>query len=292
MRLALLVLAAGAVWGVEKFAVESQGFQWEVHGWAPAGDGVRPLVVVLHGAGGDGLGYLQKNGWLRAAERHGFIVLAPNGLPARPREKASFLTNPRVWNAGNLRAGSPRARIDDVVFMGALLEEAGRRWKVGKVFVAGHSNGGAMSFTLAARMGKRLAGIAPVATVPHGEVGVVRPAVPTLYVVGKLDPLVPYEGGESELPWGKRRTEPVEGAMGKWARAMGCGGAVESRVMGKGFERRKYCEVFEVVVIEGQGHGWPGGGESGLRERRIGPSSKAFDATEEIWAYFRGLLGR
>ena len=129
-RLLLLMLPLFA-WGgeVSEYRVESGGHSWTVHGWAPDGAGEFPLVVVLHGAGGGGLAYLEKNGWLAEAKLRNFIVVAPDGLPARPGEPANFLTNPRVWNAGNLRAGTPRARLDDVAFVTAMLDDAERRWR-------------------------------------------------------------------------------------------------------------------------------------------------------------------
>jgi polyhydroxybutyrate depolymerase len=246
------------------------------------------LVVVLHGAGGGGQAFLEKNGWLAEAGKRGFIVLAPDGFPARTGEPANVLTNPRVWNAGNLRVGSPRTRVDDAAFIGALLDDAERRWRVAprRIYVAGHSNGGALAFLLAARLGQRIAAIAPVATLPYVDAPRLRPAVPTMYFLGRLDPLVPYAGGRSVLPWGTRQTAPVEPAISKWSQGLGCGEWAESTRLEKGVERRKYCQLLEVVLIEGQGHGWPGGAESGLGRQLIGPSVNTVDATAEIWQFF------
>jgi polyhydroxybutyrate depolymerase len=284
--LLLPLFAWGA--GVTEYRVESGGYSWTVHGWAPEGDEAKPLVLVLHGAGGGGLAYLEKNGWLAEARKSGFIVLAPDGLPARMGEPANFLTNPRVWNGGNVRAGSPRTRVDDVAFIGALLDDAERRWQVApaRIYLVGHSNGGALAFLLAVRLGTRIAAIAPVAALPAVDVQKLRPPVPTVYFLGRLDPLIPLNGGRSVLPWGTRQTEPVEPAISKWSQALGCGAKAESTTLEMGVERRKYRRLLEVVFIEGQGHGWPGGRENGLGEHLVGPSVRTVDATAEIWQFF------
>jgi polyhydroxybutyrate depolymerase len=212
-------------------------------------------------------------------------VIAPDGLPARPRIEAGFLTNPRLWNGGNLNAASPRARIDDAQFFDALLDDAAWRFQIDRkrVFVTGHSNGAALSFLLAAKRGEKIAAIAPVASLPYVKEAKVK--MPTLWIVGMKDPVVPYNGGESTLPWGSRTTPPVEPALLEWARANGCA-AETGRAVKDGIERRRYCDRFEAVLIDDQGHGWPGGAAAGLRERTIGPSTKKYNATQEIWEFF------
>jgi polyhydroxybutyrate depolymerase len=261
-----------------------------VHFWAPASASRQPtpLVIVFHGAGGDGKLYLERNGWIGAAQKNGFIVIAPDGLPARPKFPPNFLTNPRLWNAANPREDSPRTSIDDVRFVEALLDDAARRWNVdrARIHAAGHSNGGALCFLLGARMATRLAAIAPVATLAFVANPTPARAIPTLYIVGRKDPIVPYEGGTARLPWGPRTSAPVEQSMIRWSKALGCAEKPQKTGTVDGVERRRYCDAFHVVIIDDHGHGWPGGGESGLREERIGPSTKKVDATAEIWTFF------
>jgi len=277
-------LLLGTLCLAEEYTVESQGLTWNVNAWAPKSAGA-PVVFVFHGASGNGKLYLERNGWLDAAKANGFAVIAPDGLPARPRLEAALLTNPRLWNAGNLNAASPRARIDDAQFFDALLDDAAWRFQIDtkRVFVTGHSNGAALSFLLAVKRRDKIAAIAPVASLPYVD-GVTR-KMPTLWIIGKKDPLVPFAGGESTLPWGKRTTPPVEPSVLKWARANGCD-AETGRVVENGVERRRYCGIVEAVIIDDQGHGWPGGAAAGLRERTIGPSTKKYDATREIWKFF------
>lgn len=252
-----------------------------------------PLVMVLHGAGGSGRHYLERNRFRDEAERRGWLIVAPDGLPARPQAKAGFLTNPVVWNSGQLRAGSERARIDDVAFLLAVLDECARRAPVDqeRVFVTGHSNGAGMTYLLAQRASERFAAFAPVMGLNPVAAPAPAHARPFLAIYGREDPLVPFEGGESELPWGSRTTPPVRSMVEPWRTALGCGGeprestdvgGVRREVYGPGANRA----TFTLIVLAGHGHGWPGGQESGLPERMIGRRSEALDATTTILDFF------
>jgi len=262
-------LLLGTLCLAEEYTVESQGLTWNVHAWAPKSAGA-PVVFVFHGAGGGGKLYLERNGWLDAAKANGFAVIAPDGLPARPRFDAAFLTNPRLWNGGNLNAASPRARIDDALFFDALLDDAAWRFQIDtkRVFVTGHSNGAALSFLLAVKRRDKIAAIASVASLPYVEEKRLAKPVPTLWLIGKIDAVIPFEGGESKLPWATRTTPPMESAIAKWARMNGCAEAPASKQNAEGVERRTYCNGFEAAILANQGHHWPD------------------MATVEIWKFF------
>lgn len=72
-----------------------------------------PLMIVLHGGGGDGRGMpkLTEGGFDRLADREGFIVAYPDGIENH-------------WNdgRGNESYRAQRERVDDVGFMGALID--------------------------------------------------------------------------------------------------------------------------------------------------------------------------
>lgn len=44
----------------------------------------------------------------------------------------------------------------------------------------------------------------------------------------------------------------------------------------------------ELITVNNGGHSWPGGRQY-LGERFIGKTSKDFDASKEIWKFFKGL---
>lgn len=257
--------------------------------------GTKPsLVLAFHGAGGSGTTMLENNGWAAKSDEAGFILVAPDGLPAFPRLPANFRTNPRLWNSGVLNPNTPRAQIDDVAYVSQLLDELKNRisYDEAKVFVTGHSNGASMTFLLGAKLSDRLAAIAPVG----GPMAVVDPKptkpLPTLYIIGVADPLVPFNGGEVKLPWGPPKTHPpIKDFLVPWAKAIGCVNDPRPLADGDGLKKEEYSPMagkasLTCIYITGHGHEWPGGQGSGLPESLIGPSSDALNATQVIWDFF------
>src|SRR5262249_14593728 len=117
----------------------------------------------------------------------------------------------------------------------------------------------------------------------------VRP-VPTLYMIGSEDPLIPMRGGEARSPWLHRlvRRPPVTVTLEAWAAAIGCGPVprVESDTGGVRVEVYPGPVEFRSIVIEGLGHHWPGG--KGLLNPRIaGRPSDRLDATAAVWEFFQ-----
>lgn len=289
--------------GTHRLTVRSGGYDRAAMVHIPPGyDPARPpaLVLGLHGGGGDGARFLTGNGWADLADAEGFVVVAPDGLPARPGLPAAFRTNPRVWNSGQLPGLSPRSRIDDVAFLGELLDALRTRvpHDPGRVFVAGHSMGAGMGFRVAEELSDRVAALATVAGVVANPRPDPKRPVPTLYIIGTEDPLLPPEGGESKTPWGTRRTPPVAEYLATWAGANGCdtGGTVVSDAAGLRTVayRPKAGSGPELtaVYVEGHGHAWPGGTAHGLPERVLGPITGRLDATARMWEFFRSVPPR
>jgi poly(3-hydroxybutyrate) depolymerase len=251
-----------------------------------------PLVLLLHGGGGDGAHILDKDGWAAKADKEGFLVVAPTGLPAAPRLAADFKTNPRVWNSGLLNPKSPRAAISDVVYLGALLDEVQKRvpHDRSRVFVTGHSNGAGMTFLVGAELSERFAAIAPVAGMMDVQDPKPKQPLPTLYIIGTKDPLVPLAGGEVKNPWGTKTRLPVANYLASWAKALGCETEPKTLSDKDGLKRVQYPSKsggpkLSVVYIDGQGHTWPGG-RATLPESVVGPTTDKLNATDAIWEFF------
>ncbi|MEW4453303.1 hypothetical protein AB1L30_11545 [Bremerella sp. JC817] len=251
-----------------------------------------PLVITLHGAGGQGDSILNIDNWAKKADEKGFIVIAPNGLPARPRLPGNFLSNPYLWNSGQLREGGARSQVDDVAYIRTLLDELAKKvpYDATKVFATGHSNGGGMTFRLGAEMADRLAAIGTVA----GTVSVDNPQpakpLPSLFILGLEDPLLPYKGGESTLPWGTRTTPPIAGLMAKWATAIQCQTepqtiAEDDAVQTVRYPSKNGGPELTVLYLKGHGHAWPGASRN-LPSRLTGPNTSKLNATDEIWSFF------
>jgi polyhydroxybutyrate depolymerase len=310
--LALLVLVAGAAEprteipsppkpGRFTITIKSGDFDRVAHVHNPANydpETKPPLVLILHGAGGNGTGVLDKNGWAAKADEEGFVAVAPDGIPAFPRSPANFRTNPPLWNSGQLKARSPRGAIDDVAFIRELLDTLKEKvpYDESRVFCAGHSNGGSMTFRLATDLSERFAAIGTVAGVMAMEDPKPETPLPTLYILGTKDPLMPMEGGEVKLPWGIRRNPPVAEPLAAWANALGCETTPTTVSDEKGVKRDEYPSKADgpklsVIYIEGHGHHWPGGQHS-LPESMTGPITNKLNATDTLWDFFAACGSR
>jgi polyhydroxybutyrate depolymerase len=282
--------------GTYSFELKADGQTWTVHVHIPKNynaDVKPPLVLAFHGAGGEGKMALENDGWAAKADQEGFIVAAPTGIPSRPKLAPNFLSNPRVWNSGQLNPLSPRTTIDDVAFVRKLLDELKEKvpYEERRVFAVGHSNGGGMTFRLAAEMSERLMAIATVAGVMAVDNPKLTKPLPTLYILGEKDPLVPLDGGEVKLPWGKKQNPPVAEFLEKWATALGCQTKPTTLSDSAGIKKVEYASSGDgppltVLYLENQGHAWPGG-KRVLPESMIGPMKSKLNATDTVWEFFQ-----
>src|SRR5580704_8834959 len=109
----------------------------------PIYDGKRslPLVIVLHGGGGNAPGAARMTGFSEKADKEGFVVAYPNGSG---RLRNRLLT----WNSGNCCGYALDNSVDDVGFIRALIDalEKTRAIDPTRVYATGMSNGGMMTY--------------------------------------------------------------------------------------------------------------------------------------------------
>jgi polyhydroxybutyrate depolymerase len=171
-----------------------------------------PLLLVLHGAGGDGAGIARHTGLTGAATSRGYAVVYPDGVDRR-------------WNDGRGR----RARQDDVGFIRVLLDSLGRELQVDprRIFATGISNGAGLAFRLVCELPGTFAAIAPVAGALPTPLEVrCADTAPVALVMfqGTGDRLMPYDGGDLSLGRGSspHGRPPATTASARWSRR-GCG---------------------------------------------------------------------
>ena len=248
-----------------------------------------PLVIILHGGGGNGQGTLRDSNWQQKADTENILLAVPNGLARDPSQPAKFRGNPQTWNDGSGRF----PQIDDVAFLDAMLDKVISDFAVDekRIYVTGFSNGAAMTFRFGAQSKRRIAAIAPVAGANWLRETKLPHPVPMCYVTGDKDLLNPMGGGKISLPGASAALNAtpkpsVADSIGGWCLALGEGATFVYRETLKGDVRvmtNGKSVIF--VTIPGLGHYWSGGTRN-LPEAIAGPYINIFDATEFIWRFF------
>jgi len=249
-----------------------------------------PLVVVLHGGGGNAHSVERQLGFSELADEQGFVAVYPNAVD-------------RNWNDGRNHPPGVTDH-DDVGFIGAMIDAVTAEFGLdpARVFVTGPSNGGIMTHRVGLQLAGKVAAIAPVIgglATPLAAMFASAHPVSVLMIQSDADPWVPYAGGAVRVMGGKERGTilPTEETLALWVKANGCGAPVtdtlpDEKTDGCRVVRTTYApgrEGAEVVFlkVEGGGHNWPGGTPY-LPEKLIGRTCQDFAATPYIWQFFAG----
>ncbi len=251
---------------------------------APAAGKPLPLVIVLHGGGGNADNAIRMTGFSEKADKEGFIAVYPNGTG---KLKNRLLT----WNAGHCCGYAFEEKIDDVGFIRTLIEKLQSQFNVDpkRIYATGMSNGAMMTYRLGCELSDKIAAIAPVA----GTLGTesCRPESPVSVIIfqGTADEHVLYEGGKPRKGFGKpeRVDKSVSYAVSLWARNNGCSPVPQRQEKGN-IVQETYTgcrEGKEVILhtIKGGGHAWPGGEKGRLQADE---PTQEISATELIWDFF------
>ncbi|MBK8648476.1 MAG: prolyl oligopeptidase family serine peptidase [Gemmatimonadetes bacterium] len=170
-----------------------------------------PLVIMLHGGGGNADNAESMSGFSPKADREGFIVAYPDGTGGG---RAPMFT----WNAGHCCGYAMQNKVDDVGFIGALIDQVQRDHRIDpdRIYVTGMSNGGMMSHRVGIGLADRVAAIAPVVGAVFGDEASPRAPVSAIIINGMRDESVPYDGGKSG---GLARVRGTERRPGRrWSR--------------------------------------------------------------------------
>jgi polyhydroxybutyrate depolymerase len=228
-----------------------------------------PLVVMLHGATGTGQQAENSYGWDQLADSAKFVVAYPDGIG-------------RSWNGHGCCAKAMRENIDDVGFITAMVGQISADLPIDKsrVYAAGISNGGIMSYALACNSGI-FAAIGPDSATMLDACSAPHPTS-VIHIHGTADKLVPYHGGNAESAV---NGPPVPDVNAFWLKADQCGAAnvTTNAPLTTSTAACANKRSVELITIDGGKHQWPGG-DTFLEKRD--PTSHALNATQTIWQFF------
>jgi polyhydroxybutyrate depolymerase len=296
LRNAILAVAVLALHGLASAAADDR--QVLVHGGLertyvvrlPGGanqtGGKMPLVLVLHGGGGNALNAETMTGFTEKGRKEGVIVVYPEGTG---RFGGKLLT----WNAGHCCGPAMRNKVDDVGFISALLDKLIGQHPVDarRIYVTGLSNGGMLTHRIGIELSARIAAIAPVVATLFGDEKQPAHAVSALMINGALDKSVPVLGGppSGRFPdaWDGTPAKPASEQGRFWAEADNCAQSPSVTDQHEFTRTRHTCaggKSVESYVIKDGGHAWPGGRAGS----RLGDTpSNAIRATDVIWDFFK-----
>ena len=183
-------------------------------------DGETPLIVSLHGFGGNS--YFQAV-YVPLHERvnaDGFALLLPNGI--RDAQGSRF------WNPTDECCEGGKSGEDDVTYLTELVAAANELKRFGPVYLFGYSNGGFMAHHIACKGLPGLRAVASLAGTSYVDDSSCdgAPPVSALHVHGTADDVIRYGGDRSEPdPDGKGEPAFYLGAermVARWSRLAGC----------------------------------------------------------------------
>lgn len=244
-----------------------------------------PLILALHGGGGDPAQFAAASGLAKAATRQGFAVAFPAGTGRRGDR---LLT----WNGGYCCGSAARRGVDDDAFLQTVVTDAAARFGIDgtEVFVTGMSNGSILAEGFAARHPDLVRAVAGVAGTMDTRRTRVQGKVPALIIHGTADTMVPYGGGQGATSLTRTEFASVAsvveaflapwGPLGKSTRTIDRQNDATSVVVTD--YKSGAALALRLMTVEGGAHHWPGGRKARLNEGK----TREIDANEEILRFF------
>ena len=244
--------------------VDREYLLFDAHQQQPA-----PLVVVLHGGGGNASRMLKR--WQNVAQREGLIVVAPDA------EKST-------WNATGCCGQSLQQQSADTTFIQKLVQEMQQHYAIDahRIYVVGFSNGGMLTYQLLAQQHIPFAAAAVVSgAMFNAQMQQAQSPVPLLMVHGLQDRVVPMQGGVSQIRFVARaQTQafvPFSTSVEFWQKRNQCQSATRSNTPQVEILSYQHCKAdLQIYQLKDEGHGW-------IEARR----ANQFDTTEAIWSFLK-----
>jgi len=249
----------------------------------PEGVKSPPLILALHGGGGNPAQFERDAGLTAAALKAGYAIAYPAGTG-----RTRLLT----WNAIYCCAYAQRQGIDDVAFLDRVVKDARKRFGIDpkRIFVTGMSNGSMMAETYAASRPAIVRAVAGVSGTLDVRDVRVRGPVPLLHIHGTADEHVLYTGGVGPDSIVETDVSSVEQVLRAFLAVAPRGLSATETVInptedGMTTDRLAWSKngVDWIVHlrVNGGGHNWPGGARGAHKG-----ATTDFRAADEILRFF------
>jgi polyhydroxybutyrate depolymerase len=240
-----------------------------------------PLVIGIHGTGGNARQFAEQYAFSRKADEAGFIAVYPEGV------KKPGVLGLRTWNAGTCCDFAAENNIRDVEFIRLLSEQLAEKYNVDgkRIYLVGISNGGMLAYRLAAELKGKFTAMAVVSgTMMTESFPADAELIPILHIHSIKDEKVPYTGG---VGIGGYYFTNVDSVLNKWAEAGRCSPGKTLKEESELYSKWEWTpcaqgSTVNLYLTNDGGHSWPGGVKS--RPAADAPS-RAFNATDLIWDF-------
>jgi polyhydroxybutyrate depolymerase len=242
----------------------------------------RPLVLVLHGLGGQAaaLERRTRGTFDKLADRFGAVIVYPQASGDRPH-----------WGTWRVAGAGVPPPPDDLGFLSALVDALDAELGIDRkrVFAAGFSNGASMVYHLACARSDLVAAVAPVSGAMSPDVAAAcRQGAPVSIIGmhGATDPTWPLDAAirDGVASWAKRDGCPAQPAT---SRAPDTDPNDGTRTQIDVFGPCAAGTEVAFYTIDGGGHAWPGEDSAPLAFRHSGNIPRDFDAGAVIWDFFQ-----
>jgi polyhydroxybutyrate depolymerase len=243
-----------------------------------------PILLALHGGGGNPDQFARASGLSAPANAAGFAVIYPAGTG-----RFGLLT----WNGGYCCGLAQRRGVDDLAFLDQVAADASARFglSAGRVYLTGMSNGAILAESYAATRPDRVAAVAAVSgTLDLARFPPLGP-VPILILHGMADDHIPFTGGHGPAAWSDTDFTAVPDVVAAFLARQTPGLARTSAVIdpvpdGTSVKETTWTRagrpVLRLLAVEGGGHVWPGGS----RARRQAGATQDISAATEVLRFF------
>lgn len=184
-----------------------------------------PVVIDLHGAGGNGKQQQGMSGFSSLADKEKFLAIFPDGVDG-------------YWNVDDTCCGTAgQQKIDDVGFLKAIVAklDAETRIDAKRVYASGFSNGGGLAHRMGCDAADVIAAIAPTATDLRTQPCNPARPISMMEVKGLADSLEPYGGGVVGPDGGQYVDVGAKESLRLWAETDQCTDATTTTI-------DTYCE--------------------------------------------------
>lgn len=275
-----------------------------------------PLVLALHGGGGNAKSspeYFELNS---KSDKEGFIIAYPEGSGKKVLGKTFA-----AWNAGRCCSTALKDNVDDVGFIDTMIEKLKTNFNIDekRIYATGMSNGAQMVYRLACELSGKIAAIAPSSSQGTFDDCQPKRPVPVLHIQGKNDLCSLYNGGECgrcmadfwrkigvSVDYDNWDCIPIPTYVDGWRIRNGCSDKANITFQNRGATCKTYesCQQNAEVVlctVDGLGHNWPGQTTYGVDacdsspdgkicktwKEAVGPLSQDLIANDQIWEFFK-----